>query len=70
MPYFEPKTDNLPSFWGFVPRWYIPHVPFNFENFEYPVSLTLIVVDQIKENYVYVGFDWPPIRLEQNELMV
>ena len=45
VPYFDAKLKNLPSFWGFVPRWYIPHVQFDFENFDYPVSLTLIVVD-------------------------
>ena len=45
VPYFDAKLKDLASFWGFVPRWYIPHVQFDFESFDYPVSLTLIVVD-------------------------
>ena len=55
---------------GFVSRWYLPHIQFEFANFEYPVSLTLIIVDQLKENYVDIGYDWSPIRLEQGEIMV
>ena len=71
VPYFEDKmAGNLPSFWGFVPRWYIPHVALQFEDYEYPVTLTLMIVDSVKENYVSIGWDWPPIRIDKGGLLV
>lgn len=37
---------------------------------DYPVTLTLIIVDTKKENYVDVGFDWHPMLLHKNEVML
>ena len=71
VPYFEDKmAGNLPSFWGFVPRWYIPHVALQFDDYEYPVTLTLMIVDSAKENYVSIGWDWPPIRIDKGGILV
>ena len=42
--YFE-ESAGLEQFWGFVPRWYIPHVSLDFEDFDYPVTLTLMIMD-------------------------
>lgn len=41
-----------------------------FENFDYPVSLTLMIFNQKLENYVDVGWDWDPIVLAKGEVMV
>ena len=57
-------------FWGFVPRWYVPKVSLYFESFAQPVTITLMIVDDKQENYVSVGYDWPPIRLGRDEIMV
>ena len=62
--------QDLASFEGFVPRWYIPRVQFDFDNFDKPVDLNLMIFNPEKENYVDVGFDWPPIRLDYGEIMV
>lgn len=70
VPYFDAKMKDLPSFWGSVPRWYIPHVKLEFSGEELPLTVTLMVVDVRKENFVSVGFDWPPIDLSQNEIMI
>ena len=68
--YFDERTKDLPSFMGFVPRWYVPRVEFDFEVVDYPVTLTMMILDQVKENYVGVGYDWPPITLGKGEIMV
>ena len=71
--YYDQKLQNsaaLPSFYGFVPRWYIPHISLNVEKVEYPVVLTIIIADTKKENYVDIGWDWPPMILDKNEIML
>ena len=49
VPYYEKRfkenSANLPSFWGFVPRWYIPHVSLYVNQVDYPVTLTVIIVN-------------------------
>ena len=62
--YFE-ESAGLEQFWGFVPRWYIPHISLDFEHFDFPVTLTLMIMDVQKENYVEVGYDWPPMKMER-----
>jgi len=63
VPYYEKRLANLTSFLGFAPRWYVPHETFKFESLPTPVTLTLNIFNTKKENYMDIGYDWPPIIL-------
>lgn len=70
VPYYEKRLGNLPSYVGFAPRWYVPHETFKFASLLTPVTLTMNIFDTKKENYMGIGYDWPPIILGRGELMI
>ena len=68
--YFDEVLKDAPSFWGHVPRWYVPHTPIEYPGVEYDLTVTLMIINQVKENYVDVGFDWSPFALGKGEIMI
>ena len=63
MPYFDARITDLPKFYGHVSRWYLPHTQIQHDGISYPLTVTLMIVDTQKENYVDMGFDWPPLTI-------
>ena len=70
VPYFDEHLKDLTSFAGHVPRWYLPHTPLAFDNLDFNVTVTLMIVSPAKENYAGIGYEWPALRMGEGEIML
>ena len=70
VPYFDEHFTGLTSFSGHVPRWYLPHTPLQYDGLVFNVTVTLMIVSPAKENFAAIGYDWPPLRMGEGEIML
>ena len=67
--YFKDSLAGLDQFSGFFPRWYLPSTSISkADTPEIAVAETLAIIDTALEIYVGVGYEWPPLVLEQSEI--
>ena len=70
VPYFLERLQNLPSFSGFVPRWYFPAEKLRFSKSNTTAIITAMIIDSRQEIKVGVGYDWPPVILGPDEMQL
>lgn len=70
VPYFFDRLNGLPSFDGFVARWYIPGEKLIFQATNTTAITTVMVIDTAHEIKVGVGFDWKPVVLGSDQMQV
>lgn len=57
VPYFQSRLKDLPSFDGFVSRWYFPGESLYFEKTNSTAIITVMIIDSAHEIEVGVGYD-------------
>ena len=70
VPYYRERLEGLPSFDGFVARWYIPGEKLYFKKSETSAAITVMIIDSAMETKVGVGFDWAPVVLGRDEMQL
>ena len=45
VPFFDKLLKDLPSFWGHVPRWYLPNTPVLYSEIDYDASVAYMIID-------------------------
>ena len=66
--YYDHLTD-MPDFWGFFPRIYLPHTKV-FTKDDEMAKLTLFFIDSDKEIKTGVGLNFPVCSLNENEMQL
>ena len=70
VPYFFSRLDELPSFDGFVARWYLPGESLQFPATNTTAIITIMIIDTAHEIKVGVGYDWKPVILGSDEMQI